>query len=117
MQILTKERCVQRSSWSGICLLTVCGIWVGCATQLSADDEVDRVKAKFFEQHVRPLLIKNCFECHAGEKSKGGLKLDSIGQILTGGESGPAITPHEPEESLLIEAAGALDRLGRTKRF
>lgn len=87
-----------------LAVISICGFSLDVVHQLHADDEVDRAKAKFFEQHVRPLLVKNCFECHAGEKIKGGLKLDSIGHILTGGESGPAVTPEKPDESLLIEA-------------
>ena len=79
-------------------------ILVSSLKRLDADDEVSRAEAKFFEQHVRPLLAKHCFECHAGDKNKGGLKLDSIGAALAGGESGPAIEPHKPAESLLLEA-------------
>ena len=30
-----------------------------------------------FEAKVRPLLVARCFNCHAGEKTSGGLALDS----------------------------------------
>ena len=30
---------------------------------------------EFFEKHVRPLLVKRCFECHGGTKAGGGLSL------------------------------------------
>lgn len=66
--------------------------------------EQERVQNRFFEQHVRPLLIENCFECHGKSKHKGDLRLDSISEILAGGESGPSIVPKKPDESLLIEA-------------
>ena len=55
---------------------------------------------------MRPLLEARCFECHASSSKevKGGLLLDSFDAILQGGESGPAVVPKKPDESLLIEA-------------
>ena len=42
--------------------------------------------------------------CHGPEKQKGGLRLDSRQAWQRGGDSGPAVTPGNVEESLLIEA-------------
>lgn len=64
---------------------------------------------QFFESKVRPLLADNCFECHGAKKQKGGLRLDSRPAILKGGDSGPAIVPGEPAESLLIDAVTYLN--------
>jgi len=61
---------------------------------------------EYFETNVRPLLAKHCYECHlveAGEL-KGGLSLHNRAGWAVGGESGPAIVPGKPDESLLIEA-------------
>ena len=63
---------------------------------------VQRRREKFFEQNVRPLLVEKCYSCHAAKKQKGGLRLDSIEAILKGGESGPAVVPGKPDESLLV---------------
>jgi|688.fasta_scaffold51133_2 hypothetical protein len=59
---------------------------------------------EFFEKHVRPLLVKRCFECHGGTKAGGGLSLATAKGWQEGGDSGPAILPGRPEGSLLIEA-------------
>jgi len=61
---------------------------------------------EFFEKKIRPLLVSRCHECHSdqGKGVKGGLHLDSRAAILTGGDSGPAIVPEKPDESLLVEA-------------
>lgn len=62
---------------------------------------------EFFERQVRPLLAKHCLECHSaakGQAVKGGLALDSRAGWTVGGESGPAITPGDPDGSLLIAA-------------
>ncbi len=58
----------------------------------------------FFERQVRPLLVKRCYECHSGTKTSGGLSLETAAGWQTGGESGPAIVPGNPDDSLLIEA-------------
>ena len=59
--------------------------------------------AQFYADHVRPILAENCFKCHTTE-AMGGLRLDSRAEILKGGDSGPALVPHDPDKSLLIEA-------------
>ena len=55
-----------------------------------------------FETSVRPILAKNCYSCHR-QTSLGGLRLDARASILKGGNSGPAIVPGKPEESLLVK--------------
>lgn len=59
---------------------------------------------KFFENQVRPVLVKRCFECHSNTKQKGGLRVDHIGYLKTGGDTGPALVPGKPEKSPLMEA-------------
>ncbi|MDP1563597.1 MAG: PSD1 and planctomycete cytochrome C domain-containing protein [Pirellulaceae bacterium] len=61
---------------------------------------------EFFESQVRPILVEHCFECHdpANGEPGGNLSLVSRTDILTGGDSGPAIEPGDPIHSLLIEA-------------
>lgn len=59
---------------------------------------------EFFEKRVRPLLIERCYSCHSGTKSGGGLSLETMQGWRHGGESGPAIVPGKPDESLLIDA-------------
>jgi len=60
----------------------------------------------FFEQRIRPLLADHCAECHGGvgQKTHGGLALDTRSGWRRGGDSGPAIVPGKPDESLLIRA-------------
>ena len=61
---------------------------------------------EFFEQKIRPVLVKHCYQCHsaAAKKVQGGLLLDSRAATLKGGDSGPAVVPEQIEESLLIAA-------------
>ncbi len=60
----------------------------------------------FFENKIRPVLIESCYECHSATatKIKGGLVLDSRAGVQKGGDTGPAVTPGDPDASLLIQA-------------
>ena len=59
-----------------------------------------------FEQKIRPMLVRHCYECHSGDpaKAKGKFALDTRDSIRRGGQSGPVIVPGQPGDSLLIEA-------------
>lgn len=54
---------------------------------------------EFFEAKVRPVLSQHCYTCHGPEKQKGGLRLDHIKTILSGGDSGPALVAGKPADS------------------
>ncbi len=56
----------------------------------------------FFETKIRPVLVAECYECHAAEKQKGGLRLDSREALRRGGDTGAAVVPGNVEDSLLI---------------
>ena len=62
-----------------------------------------------FESEVRPVLVRHCVKCHGPEKQKGGLRLDSPAGWEAGGDSGPAVVPGRPEDSLLVKAVGGSD--------
>src|SRR4051794_4380305 len=54
-----------------------------------------------FEEHVRPILKTYCFDCHGGEKTRGGLDLRLKRFAEKGGDKGPSIVPGHPEKSSL----------------
>ncbi|MCP4173234.1 MAG: DUF1553 domain-containing protein [Fuerstiella sp.] len=66
----------------------------------------DAAKLEFFESRIRPVLVEHCYKCHAvnAKNVRGGLLLDSKAGALDGGESGAAVVPGAPEESLLLSA-------------
>jgi hypothetical protein len=73
-------------------------IGFGASFSLAASPEVE------FEKVIRPLLAEKCWSCHNDKKQKGDLRLDSLAAMLQGGESGPAVVPGKPEQSLIITA-------------
>jgi hypothetical protein len=58
---------------------------------------------KLFTDHVRPLLIDQCVNCHGGEKIKGELDMTTRAGLLHPGENGPAIVPGKSAESRLMK--------------
>jgi hypothetical protein len=97
-----------RKSSCSVGLVWLPTLAIACAPGIVLAGEMDPTGAsareRFFEQNVRPLLVEKCYSCHATKKQKGGLRLDSIEAILKGGESGPAVVPGKPDESLLVAA-------------
>lgn len=77
-------------------VLSVCAVSGGTA---QAADPTDHFEAK-----VRPVLVKSCQKCHGPEKQRGGLRLDTKAAWQAGGDSGPALVPGKPDESLIIKA-------------
>jgi hypothetical protein len=71
--------------------------------------EPDAAAVAFFEKQVRPLLVEHCHGCHSAKanKMRGGLALDNRAAILAGGDTGPAVVPGKPEQSLLVSAVRA----------
>jgi cytochrome c553 len=72
----------------------------------------DAAQTAFFEKHIRPVLATKCYKCHSAEadKVRGGLLLDTRDGLRKGGDTGPAIVPGNPGESLLIQALHSADK-------
>src|SRR5262249_59582 len=72
----------------------------------AAADPPDRAGVEVFEQKIRPGLVERCSKCHSAgaKKQRGGLSLDTRAAVLKGGDTGPALVPGKPDESLLLKA-------------
>lgn len=83
------------------------------ASDLGSAQEAEQASGDtdFFESRIRPIFVDHCQSCHslATQKSSGGLLLDSREGWQKGGDSGAAIFPGKPAESLLIQAVRHLD--------
>jgi hypothetical protein len=72
----------------------------------AVEPQTDSTQLEFFEKKIRPVLAEHCYECHSEKagKNKGNLVLDTREGLRTGGDSGPAVVPGDPEHSRLLEA-------------
>lgn len=67
-------------------------------SSLHADDQGD-----YFENHIRPILVENCIQCHGMDKAKAGVRLDSIAALKKGLDGNALFHPGKPNESRLLE--------------
>ena len=79
--------------------LLVLVLGVGCGKKASPDGN----NPLGFARDIRGIMARYCFECHGVENKEAELDLRTVESILAGGESGPAIVPGKPEESILFE--------------
>ena len=77
--------------------LVLTTLLVGSATVLAADNEQ--------AEKAVALLDSRCFKCHshAAGKNKGGLVMDSLAGLTTGGDGGAALIPGDPTKSLFLQ--------------
>ncbi len=79
--------------------LLVLGLGVGCGKKATPDGE----SHLGFARDIKGIMARYCFECHGVEHKEAELDLRTIESILAGGESGAAIVPGKPDESILFE--------------
>src|SRR5690242_5014829 len=94
-------------------LLGLFSLTLPASPALAADKDV---AVAFFEQKIRPVLVEKCYSCHSADaqknkKLKGGLLLDTRTALLKGGDSGTALVPGKPEQSLLLKGLKYSDEL------
>ena len=89
--------------------LTALGAFVfvivsGCSdTQPKGRENADGNNPLGFTRDIKEVFSRYCFECHGAEHKEAELDLRTVKSILTGGESGAAIVPGKPDESILFD--------------
>ena len=99
--------------WSSALTVVCLGTTVCLPASLSraAEAAATPEQIAFFEKSIRPVLVKECYSCHAttAEKIRGGLTLDTREGIRKGGDNGPAVVPGNVKKSLLLKAVKQVD--------
>ena len=82
------------------------------ATIAPAGTPLSAADLQFFETRIRPVLVERCYKCHSrdADKIKGGLMLDTREGMIHGGDTGPALEPGKPEDSLILDAISYKDQ-------
>ena len=83
----------------------VLSLMLACVAHAAAPEELE-----FFEKSIRPVLAEKCYACHSAETmALGELRLDSREAIRRGGTRGPAVSPGDPANSVLLRAVSYAD--------
>ena len=87
-------------------LITIVTLSCLAASHPATAKTPDAAEIEFYEQSIRPVLVRHCYKCHSNQskKPKGGLRLDNRKSLLRGGDNGPAVVPGKIDESLLLTA-------------
>jgi mono/diheme cytochrome c family protein len=88
------------------------GILLGTAAARGESPAPEATKSadtgrSLFDDEVREIMIGKCLSCHGPDQKKGGLDLSRRSSAVAGGESGEAIVPGKPDESLIVEKVAA----------
>ena len=62
-----------------------------------------------FATQVRPILASRCYQCHGPDVQQHGLRLDSLGAILTGSANGKVVIPGDSEKSHIVRRLRGLE--------
>ncbi|HLU48368.1 MAG TPA: c-type cytochrome domain-containing protein, partial [Planctomycetota bacterium] len=71
--------------------------------------KLEREEPVDFAREVLPIFRRSCIACHSASKARGGLVLETPESVRAGGDSGPAVEPGRPDESLLFILASHRD--------
>ncbi|MCH1438466.1 MAG: PSD1 and planctomycete cytochrome C domain-containing protein [Rubripirellula sp.] len=101
---------VNRTTLILFCIVaTVHGCWaVSIHSQQPAAPESRSATINYLTQ-IKPLLAEKCYSCHGALKQESELRLETVALMLTGGDSGPAVQPGNPAESLLLQRISMTD--------
>ena len=79
--------------------------WIEAGALKQGEQTVTRLVSE--REVLAPVLGAKCFVCHGRREQRAGLDLRTRASMLKGGQSGPAIVPGNPEESLLVKRIAA----------
>lgn len=56
----------------------------------------------FFESDILPIFQQHCLQCHSNDMGQAGLSLQTLENVLKGGNSGSVVIPNKPLDSPLL---------------
>jgi mono/diheme cytochrome c family protein len=96
-------------SWRGMVRLTAavacsCVALAHVTASLAAGEEPAKVD---FVQHIQPIFVEHCYQCHGPDKQESGLRLDQRAAALKGGDAGPWFIAGSSQSSDIVRRATA----------
>ena len=87
----------------GLGFILVPAAWSAPPPDAKKDAQPDATGQTLFDAQIREIVVGKCLSCHGPDQKKGGLDLSRRTSAVAGGESGEAIVPGKPDESLIVE--------------
>lgn len=75
----------------------------GYAMSRQGPEALSVMQRPVFAALVEPILQERCVSCHNAEKHKAELRLDSLTELLKGGQDGPVVHVHRARDSSLLQ--------------
>jgi hypothetical protein len=63
-----------------------------------------------FDKDIAPLFENACVKCHGEDKHKGGIRVDTLAELMKGGEDGAIVVPGNSAKSPLVLSVARVDR-------
>jgi hypothetical protein len=96
------SKCVRGAFPTG-CFILLILLTPGCFDMLQRPVMLSRVDHPLgFERDIKAIMERFCLDCHGVKNREAGLDLRTLRSSLSGGESGPAIVPGDPQQSMLF---------------
>ena len=89
--------------------LSVTAVLTIAATAALAAAAAAQTPPVTFEDHIRPIMERTCWNCHGAAAQLSGLDLRTRAGALEGGAKGPALVPGRAEDSRLFRMVAGLD--------
>src|SRR5713226_900470 len=70
--------------------------------------DVSTQKGVTYAKDIHPLFEASCVRCHSGDRPKGGLRLDTLENVLKSGKDGKILTAGHSEDSLVVIAVARI---------
>ncbi len=87
--------------WLAVCVLGALFFAASVRVIATESGEAPDPKTTTYYGDVEPIVKERCIGCHAGDRPKARLNLESLEAFLEGGRKGPALVPGKPDESLV----------------
>jgi hypothetical protein len=88
----------------GIAVLLVFNVADAVHTQdVPTPEKTESVSEISFRRDVWPIVRRHCRGCHSRTKTEGGLSMDTVADMLKGGETGPLFDVKKPDAGRLLE--------------
>ena len=97
---------------TALCLAAIAALALApnaTAVDLSKLPPASKQEGVTFDKDIKPLFEASCIKCHGTERPKGGVRLNTLENILKGGKEGKILEIGKSEKSDLVISVAQLD--------